>query len=84
MAMTREGYATEYNAKTSEKVAITTGGNLALSGDPIIGEKRITIKGVNVDNDLEKNHSVFGLFHAIVGVYTTETTNRMTITLEAL
>ena len=59
-------------------------GYIAQEDDTVAATKRITMPGLNPDNDLATNHNVISLFYDIVGGYTDELSNKFTITWEAL
>lgn len=84
MAMAKAGYITAYTAKSTEKLDLNEDGNIAQAGDAIAGVKRITMPGLNPENDLTTNHNVIKLFYDIVGGTTDELSNKFTITWEAL
>lgn len=62
MAMAKSGYGTLNTASTSVKVPLNTAGQIAQAGDETKGSKRITLRGVNIDNDLESNTAVLDAF----------------------
>lgn len=62
MAMAKAGYSTLNIATTSVKVPTNLDGQIAQAGDTVKGDKRIQIKGVNIDNDLTSNTAVLDAF----------------------
>lgn len=84
MAIAKTGYSTLNTATTSVKVNLNTDGNIAQAGDTIKGSKNISVRGVNIDNDLTSNTEVLGAFIGYFGGGTQDSlTNTMTAKWEA-
>lgn len=62
MAIAKTGYGTLNTATTSVKVPLNANGSIAQSGEAVTGSKRISVKGVNIDNDLASNTAVVDVF----------------------
>lgn len=84
MGMAKTGYITAYAGKATEKLNLNRDGNIAQEGETVASTKRITMPGLNPENNLETNHNVIQLFYDIVGGYTDELSNKFTVTWEAL
>lgn len=84
MGMAKAGYVTAYTGKATEKLNLNDEGMIAQEDDAVAATKRITMPGLNPENDLTTNHNVIELFYSIVGGYTEELSNKFTITWEAL
>lgn len=84
MGMAKTGYITAYTGKSTEKLNLNADGNIAQQGETVASTKRITMQGLNPNNDLTTNHNVIKLFYDIAGGYTDELSNKFTVTWEAL
>ena len=84
MAIAKTGYTTQNIATTSVKVNLNTNGTIAQPGDIVKGAKNVSIRGVNIDNDLSSNTAVLETFIGYFGGGTQDSlSNTMTAKWEA-
>lgn len=84
MGIAKQGYITAYAGKATELLDLDADGNIRQAGEAVDSQKRITMQGLNPENNLTVNHNVIKLFYDIVGGSTEELSNKFTVTWEAL
>lgn len=80
MAIAKTGYGTLNTATTSVKVAVNESGYIAQEGEAVHGNKQISIKGINIDNNLSNNTEVLDVF---IGYFAGGSQDSLTNTMTA-